>query len=387
MVYLFEEKQLKDMIGSSSTGNSSQLVSQLYGQMRGVSVLNSSTTTAYGDSLYNMIWQPVDSLLQGVENVYYSPSGLLHNISFSAIPVNDSTLLVDKYDLSLMSTTADIVLNKEPEFKNVHAAVYGGITYDLTPEEMESTTQKYHKNGNDMLAYTRGWVYDDTLRGGDWSYLNGTLTEAERVSVILKDHDAEVNTYIGSDASEEAFKALSGKNSPEIIHLATHGFFFPDPAKKKHNRMMFQQIGDNAYTTAENPLMRSGLLFAGANNVWKGGEIPGELEDGVLTAYEVSGLDLFNTKLVTLSACETGLGDIQGTEGVYGLQRSFKMAGVDYLIMSLWQVPDKETQEFMELFYNNLTSGQSIGKAFRNTQRVMRQKYEPFYWAGFVLLE
>jgi CHAT domain-containing protein len=133
--------------------------------------------------------------------------------------------------------------------------------------------------------------------------------------------------------------------------------------------------------------MRSGLLFAGANNVWKGGEIPGELEDGVLTAYEVSGLDLFNTKLVTLSACETGLGDIQGTEGVYGLQRSFKMAGVDYLIMSLWQVPDKETQEFMELFYNNLTSGQQIDDAFRNTQRVMRQKYEPFYWAGFVLLE
>jgi len=389
MIYLFEEKQLNSIISSLSSGNSAQLVSNLYGQTRGVSVLGGNTTiTTYGDSLYNMIWQPLDSLLQGVERVYYSPSGLLHNISFSAIPVNDSTLLMDRYNLSLMSTTADIVLNKEPDFNNAIAAVYGGIIYDLTPEEMEASTKKYRDKENDLFAYTRGWVYNDTLRGGGWSYLNGTLTEAEEISETLADYDFRVATYTGAKANEESFKALSGKNSPEIIHLATHGFFFPDPKKqKRRDNLMFQQMGDNAYSLVDNPLMRSGLLFAGANTVWSGGEIPGELEDGVLTAYEVSNMDLFNTKLVTLSACETGLGDIKGTEGVYGLQRSFKMAGVDYLIMSLWQVPDKETQEFMSLFYKNLTSGQPIAEAFRNTQKVMRQKYEPFYWAGFVLLE
>ena len=129
------------------------------------------------------------------------------------------------------------------------------------------------------------------------------------------------------------------------------------------------------------------MILAGGNAVWRGEEIPDKIEDGILTAYEVSGLDLFNTKLVTLSACETGLGDIQGTEGVYGLQRSFKMAGVDYVIMSLWQVPDKETQEFMELFYTNWTGEKDIGEAFRSTQRIMRNKYEPYYWAGFVLME
>jgi len=204
----------------------------------------------------------------------------------------------------------------------------------------------------------------------------------------LENHNFSVTTYTGINASEESFKALSGNNSPEIIHLATHGFFFPDPKKQKRkDDLLFQQLNDSPYTRADNPLMRSGLLFAGANTVWTGDEIPGYLEDGVLTAYEVSGLNLFNTKLVTLSACETGLGDIQGTEGVYGLQRSFKMAGVDYLIMSLWQVPDKETQEFMTLFYKNLTSGQPIAEAFRNTQKTMHKKYEPFYWAGFVLLQ
>jgi len=388
MIYLFEEKQLNDIISSSSAGNSAQLVSQLYGQTRGVSVLGAATSTAFGDSLYSMIWQPLNSMLQGVESVYYSPSGLLHNISFSAIPVNDSTLLMDRYNLSLMSTTADIVFNKEPDFNNAIAAVYGGITYDLTPEEMEATTQKYRDKDDNLFAYTRGWFYNDTLRGGGWSYLNGTLTEAEEVSETLADYDFRVATYTGAKANEESFKALSGKKSPEIIHLATHGFFFPDPKQqKRRDNLMFQQMGDNTYYIADNPLMRSGLLFAGANTIWSGGEIPGELEDGVLTAYEVSNMNLFNTKLVTLSACETGLGDIKGSEGVYGLQRSFKMAGVDYLIMSLWQVPDKETQEFMSLFYKNLTSGQPIAKAFRNTQKVMRQKYEPFYWAGFVLLE
>ena len=133
--------------------------------------------------------------------------------------------------------------------------------------------------------------------------------------------------------------------------------------------------------------MRSGLLMSGANNAWNNNKLPDGLDDGILTAYEVSGLDLFNTELVVLSACETGLGDIKGSEGVYGLQRSFKMAGVDNLIMSLWQVPDTETSEFMQLFYTNMLDGQQIGDAFRATQKVMREKYDPYYWAAFVLIE
>ena len=113
------------------------------------------------------------------------------------------------------------------------------------------------------------------------------------------------------------------------------------------------------------------------------------IEDGILTAKEVSDMNLMNTELVVLSACQSGLGDVKGSEGVEGLQRGFKMAGVRYIIMSLWQVPDKETTEFMETFYDNWLGGLDIHEAFRNTQITMKNKYkdDPFKWAGFVLME
>ena len=151
--------------------------------------------------------------------------------------------------------------------------------------------------------------------------------------------------------------------------------------------LFFDSNIKESFQTAENPLIRSGLIMSGANNAWLNNKVPEGVDDGILTAYEVSGLNLFNTKLVVLSACETGLGDIQGSEGVYGLQRSFKMAGVDNLIMSLWQVPDKETSEFMQMFYQKILNGEQIGKAFRTTQKYMKAKYDPFYWAAFVLIE
>jgi CHAT domain-containing protein len=143
----------------------------------------------------------------------------------------------------------------------------------------------------------------------------------------------------------------------------------------------------SSFVKNSNPLMRSGLVFAGANDVWNEVERDDSKQDGILTAYEVANLNLQNTRLVVLSACETGLGDIRGSEGVYGLQRAFKMAGSKYLIMSLWQVSDKETVEFMETFYTKLLGYKDIRKAFNETQREMCQKYDPFYWAAFVLVE
>ena len=135
----------------------------------------------------------------------------------------------------------------------------------------------------------------------------------------------------------------------------------------------------------KNPLMRSGIVLSGANEVWQRNDSL-TTEDGILTSQEVSNLNLTNCKLVVLSACETGLGDIKGSEGVFGLQRAFKIAGAEDLIMSLWQVPDKETAEFMELFYKNLTKLKDISIAFNTTQKSMRKKYDPFYWAAFTLV-
>lgn len=150
---------------------------------------------------------------------------------------------------------------------------------------------------------------------------------------------------------------------------------------------MGQNTEQHAFKLSDNPLNRSGLLFAGANNSWKGKPAEG-LEDGILTAYEASNVVLTNTKLVTLSACETGLGDIKGSEGVYGLQRAFKMAGAEYLLMSLWKVPDAETAEFMEHFYGKWFSGGTIEAAFQETQHYMKRRYPgtPYKWAAFVLI-
>jgi CHAT domain-containing protein len=145
-----------------------------------------------------------------------------------------------------------------------------------------------------------------------------------------------------------------------------------------------------AFKVSDHPMIRSGLLLAGANDAWRTGkpQQPG-LEDGILTAYEISQMDLRNTELVVLSACETGLGDVQGNEGVYGLQRAFKIAGAGYLIMSLWKVPDTQTAQLMSNFYSNWQERRMrIPEAFWAAQKQLRDAgLDPYFWAGFVLLE
>jgi CHAT domain-containing protein len=136
-------------------------------------------------------------------------------------------------------------------------------------------------------------------------------------------------------------------------------------------------------------LQRSGLVFAGANHYWKGETLPQGLEDGLVTAKEISSMVLTNTQLVVLSACQTGLGDIRGGEGVFGLQRGFKMAGVKTLIMSLWKVPDVETALFMKTFYGEWLTGKPLRQAFIDTQRTMSKNYpnDPYKWAAFVMVQ
>jgi CHAT domain-containing protein len=134
-------------------------------------------------------------------------------------------------------------------------------------------------------------------------------------------------------------------------------------------------------------MMRSGLLFSGANKYWGNTIETISREDGILTAAEISNLDLSACQLVVLSACDTGLGEVIGSEGVFGLQRAFKMAGVKNIIMSLWKVPDIQTKELFEKFYEDFFSGKSFHEAFKSAQAKMKQKYSPFYWAGFVFLE
>ncbi len=333
-------------------------------------------------TLYELVWKPLEGMLGEVKTIYFSPVGSLFRISFAALPVNEKDLLSDKYRMVQLNTTASLVerplqvIGESDEF-----TFYGGINYDN-----DSTGMKLAAMQSSVSDVATRSLPGDLSRDAlpEFTYLLGAEKEINGINLLAENKNHRTNILEGKNATEESFKSLSGKNSPAVLHIATHGFFFPDPTNIKKSRSggsatVFRQSG--------HPLMRSGLALAGANNAWKGTPVAG-VEDGILTAYEVSNMHLPNTRLAVLSACETGLGDIQGSEGVYGLQRAFKMAGVQNLVMSLWKVPDQETSEFMQQLYKNLFSKQSIEDAFYNAQSLMRTKYrkDPYKWAAWVLI-
>jgi len=204
----------------------------------------------------------------------------------------------------------------------------------------------------------------------------------------LKQKRIPTEYYTGNAGNEESFKHLSGTKTG-VIHLSTHGFFLPDIENKAVEDIV-QRLGGAKEKPFENSLLRSGLIMSGANNQWLAKEyiMQDGVEDGILTADEISRLNLINTKLVVLSACETGLGDVKNSEGVFGLQRAFKLAGVESLIMSLWKVPDDATSELMTNFYHQWLSGQTKQNAFKAAQQKVREKYKsPYYWAAFVMMD
>ncbi|MEZ4961419.1 MAG: CHAT domain-containing protein [Saprospiraceae bacterium] len=388
MVYLCEQRQLDSLL---SGVDATAAVQNLYA-LRGIEPGGKAPSAG----LYRLLWQPLDSLLDGVKTVHFSASGSLHRIAFNAIPApmaplkggTDMGVLADRYQLNqLFSTRSLVVPSVAPTAANTTATLFGGINYEpisttLDSVAADSTTIAYTPLSTSLLNPNRGH------RGEGWRYLPGTKQEVERLSQLLEKQHIGTVAFTDTTATEEHFKSLGvGSPSPTILHIATHGFFFPDPAQRKERSMDFG--GNTSIPLSEHPLMRSGLVLAGANQAWKEGKpFPGR-EDGILTAYEIAQVNLTGTKLAVLSACETGLGDIQGTEGVMGLQRAFKMAGVEKLIVSLWPVKDKESVVFMDLFYTKwLKEGKEIREAFYETQQWMRERYkDPFVWAGFVLVE
>ncbi|MBT8269697.1 MAG: CHAT domain-containing protein [Bacteroidia bacterium] len=367
IVPLFIEEELQELLESNSPD-------QLYASRGRV-----SRNVADVAGTYDLIWKSIEPYLDGIRTVYFSPAGLLNQVPFAALGPENGQLLSSKYNLVQLSNTYLITQKKnEPGFDRT--VFIGGVDYDIDKHGRENDTNvNLDLNSINKSKGTRSI-------GESWSYLPGTLKEINAIEALFDKSRHDMTKWTGQEASEARFKAFSG-NSPKLIHLATHGFFFENPEKRQ---MMTEDIlNENKFKYAEDPLLRSGLILAGANQAWQHGINPFEEEDGVLTAMEIANMDLSNTDLVVLSACETGLGDIDGSEGVYGLQRAFKMAGVDLIIMSLWQVPDKETAEFMTLFYENWLGGKDVRAAFNNTQKTMQQRYkdEPLKWAAFVLME
>ena len=374
-VPLFEEKQLQQLFDSAGT-TANAMVSKFY---RGLELGNTGTAASLGKDLYNLVWAPLEPYLKGIKTISYSPAGKLYSIAFHALPVDSNTLLMDKYQLNQYTSTRQIALRKPEQATNAIQSItlFGDAAFTLDSTAIAKSKRENNTVSNIYTPQNRG------NRGGSWTDLPGTAEEVKKIKQLFQENGISTKAFTQTAASEENLKALSG-NSPQILHIATHGFFLPEPDKKRKENF---SSTDNTYTLADDPLLRSGLILSGGNYAWSGKTPIEGAEDGIATAYEVSQLNLSNTELVVLSACETALGDVKGSEGVFGLQRAFKMAGVKKMIVSLWQVPDKETAELMTSFYNYWLKGKTIEQSFTQAQAEMRKKYSPYYWAAFVLVE
>ncbi len=302
-----------------------------------------------GEKLFHLLWSPLEQYVKDAKTIYLSPTGILHQIAFNAIPVNATQTLLDKYNISIVSSTGDI-LNKHEDKSLNNFFLAGGIDY-----------------GSDAIGGTYA----------PWNLLPGTLSEIRQIESQLKTNNKNVTLVSNSTATENYIKNLAAP-SYQVLHLATHGYFYDEVADENVS------IKQNKFSSTKNPMLRSGLIFADANNYWY--DTNANNNDGTLTAYEISNMNLFGVSLVVLSACETGLGDIRGSEGVYGLQRAFKMAGAEQLILSLWKVPDAYTSELMDKFYGFLLDGNSPEVSLKKAQLYMKKKSSVFNWGAFVLI-
>ena len=404
MIPLFEEKEVSTLLETPNP----LLIDKSY-----LYELN-------GKQLSQLVWGKVISYINPGEVIFFAPKGLLHQVAVESIPYDSTSIISDIYNMVRLSSTREIVLGKsytEP----MTATLYGGIQYDVRIDDMYAESIRYKQTASRSLD-------TDTTNRGSATYLPGTKKEIEQIQQMLNKQHIQIHALMCAAANEESFKALSGQKQ-NILHIATHGFYWSD------STALNQQYFSQRTPSMDNidPLDRCGLLFAGANIALSGCKerLQEGVQDGVLTAKEISLLDLREADIVVLSACETGLGDVTG-DGVFGLQRAFKMAGVRTILMSLWKVDDDATRVFMTSFYRNLCDGQSKREAFRNAQQEVRnytgtadtetesidradaqdrfknkvkpsnqnqslqsskknqQKYpyrSPYYWAGFILLD
>ncbi|OAB76079.1 CHAT domain-containing protein [Cochleicola gelatinilyticus] len=324
---------------------------------------------------YALIWNKIEPYLTGTTTVFYAPSGMLHTVAFAALRRNnEGAFLNEKYTLHQVSTTQNIPQVKK-HFSYSSAAVFGAINY----------------NENENLEALLSEVPDqDKNRGGAfWKSLDGTKNEVATLEALLTRHGIRTQTFIENNALEENFYHAI-KNQPDIVHVATHAFY-----ERPKGIMSFQPVdysfkGRAKYFEEQDPMNTAGLVFTGANYFWKTGKrITSQTEDGIVTANELASLDLSKTNLVILSACETALGNSQGNEGIYGIQRGLKLAGAKNLIVSLWKVDDLKTAEFMKTFYSNLIEQKgTLAEAFITSRNQMQKLHpDPYYWAAFILIQ
>ena len=295
-------------------------------------------------------------------------------MALESLPLPDGSLLGDHYKFVRLSSARELVRTYAPTLSadGASAVLYGGLQYDLQAETMVAQAKQYDVSN---LLVMRG----ADVRGDSLYPLPGTCVEVMAIDSILRANRWQVQCRMDKDGTEESFLSMHG-HSPRVLQIATHGFYYT-PARAASVDYL------KGYTDA---LSLSGLILSGANTVWCGREVPEGVQDGILTGSEVARLDLSSTDMLVLSACQSAQGQAT-SEGLYGLQRAFKKAGVGTMVLTLWKVRDAVACEFMKTFYSQLASAAcrwNKHKAFDRAKAIIRAQYpDPFCWAAFVMLD
>jgi CHAT domain-containing protein/Tfp pilus assembly protein PilF len=346
---------------------------------------------AVEDALRERLWTPIAKALPAqARRLYIAPDGALALVPFEALRAKDGTYLVERFAMSYLSSGRDLVIPSARAGKVGPALVLADPDYDGLGKP----------TGGVSVRGPQRRSADLEKRSGPFRSLPGFAREADAVARLLNAAGSEwkVQVQRGPDASEDA---LAARPRPRLLYLITHGFFLADQDRKPKRRAGLRDLElvdaspgiRSLPAPGEDPRLRSGLALAGANR-WQERSAKG-LSDGLLTALEVEGLDLWGTELVVLSACETGLGEVQVGEGVLGLRRAFQLAGAQTVVASLWKVPDAETEQLMARFLKGWLKGQGKAEALRQAQldliralraspSAARRQAPPLYWAAFV---
>jgi CHAT domain-containing protein/Tfp pilus assembly protein PilF len=322
---------------------------------------------------YGNYWQHIASKLSGIEKVYISPDGIYNQINLNTLknPVTEKYLF-EELDVTILTNIREIIdLKKQNDIEhNSDFVFFGNPNFNY----------KFEVEGNDIFVESTAYLLPDSLtRGGLELYpLTHTTDEIKGITEILENRNYSYSTFLDTSATEERLKTIK---KPRVLHLSTHGYFLKDI-----NPELSSDIEPDITRFNENPLLRSMLFFTGSANTLND-SLYNRREDGILTALEAQNLDLKDTELAVLAACETGLGEIVSGEGVYGLQRAFIHAGAKSIIMSLWKANDKATKELMINFYKEWLGGKSKQQAFKSAQNIIREKFRyPYFWGAFIMV-
>ncbi|CCG42274.1 CHAT domain-containing tetratricopeptide repeat protein [Magnetospirillum molischianum] len=339
-----------------------------------------------GEAVARLVWQPLESALGGRKQVYVVPDGLLNILPFTALVQKNRKYLIESVDLHMLTSSRDLL--PMPTGTTKGYLIDAGPDYNtdaVVGRDILDQARSRSTGAADLQASVRGL---SGLRNLRFDPLPGAEREGKLIQRAVEGQGKPATVYSGADAQEKTLRGL--EQPPEVLHIATHGFFLkPDDSLRKRLLKLQRSSDFQVPPPGDNPLLRSGLAFAGINS---NAQVLGEIDtdnDGILTALEVLGLDLSGTRLAILSACETGLGEVHEGEGVYGLRRAFQEAGVQSVVSSLWDVSDAGTQTLMTALYKRLLAGKTPHDALHEAQLEMlgtSQWSNPYIWSAFSMV-